>query len=166
MHWSWVRRWSWVRHWSWVRRWSWHCTCSERLTDPLYIRQPVHFTAHLCLSHVNRTLSCRAIAPKLHRCCANFDIFHTCRSSFLTCKPYEANWHFFSSCHALNMHPTAPVLLKGTSSIRVLHNVKISPGYSRRFGQQSMAKDTVSGPRPQTHAPSSNSNIDIYSYRS
>ena len=53
-----------------------------------------------------------------------FRIFHQFRASILTCKPYDANSHFSSSCHALIMHPSDPVSQRGDASIRPLQTVQ------------------------------------------
>ena len=80
-----------------------------------------------------------------------FAFFHHFRASILTCKPYYANSHFSSSCHALIMHPSDPVARRGDAPIRPLHTVQISPGYSPRFGPHVIANGAMSGPWPQTN---------------
>ena len=79
-----------------------------------------------------------------------FRIFHQFRASILTCKPYDANSHFSSSCHALIMHPSDPVSRRGDASIRPLQTVQISSSYSSRFGPHVIANGAMSGPWPQT----------------
>ena len=80
-----------------------------------------------------------------------FAFFHQFRASILTCKPYDANLHFSSSCHALIIHPSDPVSRRGDTSIRPLQTVQISHGYSPRFGLHVIANDAMSGPWPQTN---------------
>ena len=93
-----------------------------------------------------------------------FAFFHQFRASILTCKPYDANSHFSSSCHALIMRPSDPVARRGDAPIRPLHTLQISPGYSPRFGPHVIANVAMSGPWPQTNrqtdAPSLNSYLD------
>ena len=128
----------------------------------------MHFSTHPCLSLVNRTISHRDIGPGSHPCWSLFRIFHQFPASILTCKPYDANSHFSSSCHAHTMHRSGPVSRRGDASIRPLHTVQISPGYSPWFGLRLIANDVMSGPWPQTNkqtnlqtdAPSLNSYLD------
>ena len=130
-----------------------------RSTPDLHtIRQPVQLSISPCLPHVDHETSmCRNIGPKSYPCLPDSRSLHRFSDSFLTCKPYGANLHFCGSCHALPLHPTGFKPTKGTRLIRHLHRVQISSSYSQRPSLQNPANDTMSGPRPQTHAPLSKS---------
>ena len=125
------------------------------------MRQPVHFSTHLCLSLVDRTISSRNIGPGVEPCLTLFRIFHHFCTLILTCKPYDANSHVSSSCDALIMHRSDPVFRREDASIRTLQTVQISPRYSPRSGLHLIANDAMSRPWPPTDkqidAPSSNS---------